>query len=233
MKATAIFRFVALFCLIFCSGAIAAPANPIQKVQFQDKKVSVWPGGQVLEAPNQLKLPFDIVVQTNGTFTVKGGKVRTMQDGESLGGDGMLTKPDGSTAPVMDHVSLNRGRVVVVKDGDATELREMLQLGDGTTISPDGKITPRIGSARMLLDGELFRLEGGTLPARDTVTMQNGRVIVQKDGSQLVVEPERSITMNDGTKVMGNGTIIKSNGEQLTLSEGQIVTLQGVVTRPR
>ena len=145
----------------------------------------------------------------------------------------MLTKPDGSITPVMDHVSLNRGRVVVSKDGDATELREVLQLGDGTTISLDGKITPRVGSARMLLDGELFRLEGGTLPARDTVTMQNGRVVVQKDGSQLVVEPERSITMNDGTKVLGDGTIIKPNGDRLTLSEGQIVTLQGVVTRPR
>jgi hypothetical protein len=39
--------------------------------------------------------------------------------------------------------------------------------------------------------------------------------------------------MNDGTKVFGNGKIIYKNGPEAQLAEGQIIILEGVVTRPR
>ena len=91
--------------------------------------------------------------------------------------------------PVMDSVSMDRGRVMVFKDGESTELRAAMQWADGTTIFPEGKIAFRDGSSRRLLDGELFRLEGGTVPARDSITMQKGRVMVQKDGAMLAIEP--------------------------------------------
>jgi hypothetical protein len=211
---------------------IAAP-GVVEKVQFRNQKVFAMPGDTVLVAPKEIALPFDIVVRTNGTFTVGGGQPRQLQDGEILGADGMLIKPDGSIVPIIDHVTMNRGKVVMFKDGVATELHQLLQLSDGTSIDPEGTITPRDGAPRRLLDGEIFQLTGGSLPARDTITVKNGRVIVQKDGSQLTVEPNRSITMNDGTKVLSDGTIIKFNGDQLTVSEGQIYTLEGVVKRPR
>src|SRR6185436_14897852 len=156
---------------------------------------------------------------------------RQLLEGEILGRDGMLIKPDGSIMPVMDSVSMNRGRVMVFKDGESTELRASMQLGDGTTILPEGKITTRDGSSRRLLDGELFQLEGGVVPARDTITVQNGRVMVQKDGAVLAVEPGRSLIMNDGTKVLGDGTVIHFNGEQSKLTEGQILIIEGVVRK--
>ena len=211
----------------------AAPPGGVEKVEFRSQKVFATPGGRILEPPNEIALPFDIVVRTNGTFTVKGGRPRQLEEGEILGSDGMLIKPDGSIIPVIDHVTMNRGKVVMFKDGVATELRQLLQLSDGTSIDPEGKINPHDGAPRRLLDGELFRLNGGSLPARDTITMRDGQVIVQKDGSQLRVEPGRSITMNDGTKVLSDGTIIKFNGDQAAVVEGQIYTLEGVVKLPR
>jgi hypothetical protein len=227
-----VFCFTALL-LALPHLILAAPPSAPERVQFKGDHVYVLPGGQILEAPDEAKLPFDVVVQTNGTFTVKDGKKRQLQEGESLGADGMLTKPDGTIVPVMDYVTLSRGHVVVVKDGETSELTSVLKLGDGTAISADGQITPRVGLPRRLLDGELFRLEGGALPTRDSITMQNGRVSVQKDGSKIDVEPGRSITMNDGTKVFGDGTLVKFNGEKMKLAEGQILTLEGVFTRPR
>ncbi len=122
---------------------------------------------------------------------------------------------------------------MVSRDGTESELRESIQLADGSTILPEGKISPRGSSPRLLLDGELFKLDGGALPSRDTVSMQDGRVFVQKDGSRTRVEPGRSIMMNDGTKVQGDGTLIRFNGEKSTVSEGQVITLEGVATRPR
>ncbi len=219
--------------LVSISALTAAPSSGIERVQFTKHKVVSWPGGEVLNAPNQIALPFNIVVLTNGTFMVNGGRRRALQEGEILGADGMLIKPDGSITPVIDHVTLNRGHVILFKDGEPIELNQTVQLGDGTTVAPDWKITPRVGSPRRLLDGELFQLEGNSLPARDTITKQNGRVMVQKDGSMLALDPARSIMMNDGTKVFGDGTFITFHGGRSTLGEGQIYIVQGVVTRPR
>jgi hypothetical protein len=133
----------------------------------------------------------------------------------------------------MDHVTLNRGRVLLVKDGEATEVRDLVQLGDGTIIAPDWKITPRNGTPRRLMDGEFFLLEGNPLPARDSVTMRGGKVLVQKDGTTLEVPANRTIMMNDGTKVFWDGTIVTFDGTRSAVTEGERVILQGVVTRPR
>jgi hypothetical protein len=213
--------------------SLPAASNAIDKVQFKGGNVILQPGGGVLMAPREVSFPSSIVIKTNGTYTVGGGRTRTLQEGETLGSDGMLLKPDGTTAPVVDHVTYQRGRVLLFKDGVASEPRQSVTLADGTNISPDGKVTPRTGSPRRLLDGEIFQLSGTALPARDTVTMQNGRVQVQKDGSSLTVEPGRSVMMNDGTKIFGDGRIVKSNGTESKVTEGQIHTLDGVVTRPR
>ncbi len=218
--------------IIFSLQLTAAPLTA-EKVEFRNKKVLALPTGKILTAPNEIALPFDIVVRTNGTFTVKGGQARQLLEGEILGSDGMLIKFDGSIVPVIDHVTMNRGKVVLFKDGVATEVNGLLQLSDGSSIVPEGVITPYGGAPRRLLDGEIFKLNGGSVPARDTITMQNGKVIVQKDGSQFTVEPNRSVTMNDGTKVLSDGKIIKFNGDEVTVSEGQIYTLEGVVKLPR
>jgi len=221
-------------CLIASySLPLAAASIAAEKVQFNNKKVIVTPGDQALEAPNEVTLPFDIIVRTNGTFMVKGGKARQLEEGEILDQDGMLIKPDGSITPVMDHVTLNRGKVILMKDGEPTEPSAAIELGNGTSVSPDGKVSQDNGSPRQLLDGELFHSDGKTLPTRDTISLQNGKVVVQKDGSKLSVEPGRSITMNDGTKVLGDGTVIQFNGEKSTISEGQILTLEGVVRNQR
>jgi len=229
MKTNVVFALL----LVSISIVAAAPSGGIERVQFTNKKLIAWPSGFELKAPNKISLPFNILVETNGTFTVNGGRRRVLQEGETLGADGMLIKPDGSVTLVIDHVTLNRGHVILFKDGEPIELQQTVQLGDGTTVAPDWKITPRVGSPRRLLDGELFQLEGNSLPARDTITKQNGRVMVQKDGSMLAVDSDRSIMMNDGTKVLGDGTIITFNGDRATVGEGQIYIVPGVVTRPR
>ncbi len=231
MKITAFCLWIALS--VVCFGQTTAAAAKPEKVQFQKGKVIVSPGNRTLMAPEEATLPLSIVVQTNGSFTVKGGNPRALQEGDSLGSDGMLTRADGTISPVIDHVSRQRGRVTLLKDGQSSEPREMLRLADGTTVTPEGKITTPNGNSRMLLDGEILKLEGGSVTARDTITRQNGRVKVQKDGSTITVEAGRTIMMNDGTKVFSDGTVLMANGQQVSLAEGEVITIDGVVTRSR
>jgi hypothetical protein len=222
---------VALGSAILCGVLMAAPLVSADKVQFQKGKVLVMQNNALTEAKQEVALPFDILVNTNGAYTVAGGKPRQLQEGEVLDRSGMLLKSDGTLAPVMDHVAMNRGRVVVVRDGDAGEVKDTVKLGDGSTISADAYLTPANGTRRRLLDGEIFFLKGGALPSRDTVSMKDGRVMVQKDGSPLVIQGSRTITMNDGTKVFGDGTVVKFNGETTKLREGETIVLEGVQRR--
>jgi hypothetical protein len=175
-------------------------------------------------------LPNDIKVATNGTFTVKSGKERQLKEGQVLGKDGMLTSSDGSIEPVFDHVALKAGKMMLVKDGQSSLLTTELRLEDGSRVTPDGTLTTKDGRQRRLLDGQLVRLNGAELPAKDTIILRQGQVWVQKDGSPLKVDPGRSIMMNDGTKVLGDGTVIMKDGKRVKLTEGEILTIEGVVT---
>jgi hypothetical protein len=225
---------VSLAVLLLAGGATAAEIiTGAEKVQLQKGKVVAWLQGGIVEAKTKVALPFNIVVETNGSFTVDGGRLRSLEEGDILGRDGMLLKPDGSIGPVMDHITMNRGQVLRADDGAAAQPATNMQLGDGTVIQPDRKVITPSGSPSWLLDGELIRPGGGTYPARDTITMQNGKVMVQKDGSPLTVEPNRTIMMNDGTKVFGDGTFIRFNGDRGAVTEGQVVTIEGVIVRRR
>jgi hypothetical protein len=128
---------------------------------------------------------------------------------------------------------MNRGQVLSAEDGEAAVPKAVLQLGDGTTIQPDRKVINAAGFARWLQDGELLQPKGGTMPARDTIKMQYGQVIGQKDGSMLTVPVNRSIMMNNGTKVMWDGTIIAFNGERRTVKEGEVIEIEGIIVLPR
>jgi hypothetical protein len=225
---------VAASALLFTGGLpAAAPITGAEKVAFRENKIIAWLDGKPTEVTNQVALPFNILIETNGTFSVDGGRARPLQEGDILGRDGMLLKPDGTIGPVMDHLTMNRGQVLRAEDGDAAPPSNALQLGDGTVVQPDRKVITASGSASWLQDGELLQPQGGTFAARDTITMQKGQVIVQKDGSQIVVGPTRSIMMNNGTKVMGDGTIIGFNGERSTVTEGQILPIGGIIVRRR
>ena len=168
----------------FCVALVAAPISGAEKVQLQKGKLVVMQNGAASFAKADVVLPFAITIDTNGIYTVNRGKKRQLNEGETLDKNGMLLKSDGTITPVMDHVAMNRGRVVVMRDGELADLKDQITLGDGSVITADAYITPKQGLKRRLLDGELFKLQGGNLPARDTVSMDNGRVTVQKDGSQ-------------------------------------------------
>ena len=43
------------------------------------------------------------------------------------------------------------------------------------------------------------------------------------------IQPGRSIMMNEGTKVFGEGKVVSKDGTITNLREGQIITIEGVV----
>jgi hypothetical protein len=216
--------------LLAATTASAAPNAAIERVFKKSDKVYVVQNGQESEIREEIVLPDDIKVKTNSTFRVQGGKIRTLLEGQSLSADGWLTSPNGSVVPVIDHVLMQSGHAVLVKDGEDVPITQTLTLGNQTTVEPDGSIRTPDGRSVRLLDGQMYKLDGTRIPTKDTISLQNGQVTVQKDGSVFNVAPNRSLMMNDGTKVFGDGRVLSRDGTPTTLVEGQILVVPGVIT---
>ena len=76
---------------------------------------------------------------------------------------------------------------------------------------------------------EAIAPDGTPIPALDTISLQHGKVVVQKEGTRLMIQPGRSIMMNEGTKVFGDGRVVSKDGTITNLAEGQILIIEGVV----
>ncbi|MCX6905219.1 MAG: hypothetical protein NTW03_17420 [Verrucomicrobia bacterium] len=228
---------LSLSSLTFLSASIvvlpllAQAGETIDRVMAREGVTWQIQGETTNRLEKELAWPNEIKVLTNGIFQVKGGKERQLQEGQMLGVDGMLISPDGSVVPVMDHLVMKNGQVLMLKDGLSSTLQGDVTLGDGSTVTPDG-FYAKPGAARSkLLDGQMFELDGRPIAVRDTVILIGGKVRVQKDGTLLEVPPDRTLMMNDGSKVFGDGTVLMKDGSTKKLTEGVILLIEGVVRK--
>jgi hypothetical protein len=212
----------------FCPSSQAQTASKVDRVIMKEDKPNILEQGKRVPLAKDLQLSDILLVSTNGTFTVKKGKPRKLQDGQILGKDGMLTSPDGRLEPVIDHVVMEGGRLVLYKDGQSSILNGEFVLPNGARIATDGTLKSVDGQTRRFIEGQMIELDGTMVPSKDTVTLRKGVVFVQKEGNQFEIKPAQTIMMNEGTKVFGNGLVLKRDGTRIQLAEGQVLTLDGV-----
>jgi hypothetical protein len=175
-----------------------------------------------------VKLAASVQLQTNAVFQVGKGKERTLREGQILLADGFLMGMDGSLAPVFDHYAMRNGEFRVCRDGVESRVASPVLLPSGDRIDSTGWIRRPNGSSTRLIDGELLALNGQPLPSWDVVSKLDGQLRIQKEGALVVVPSGRSLMMNDGTKVLTDGTLVSSSGSIRGLSVGEYVLLPGV-----
>ncbi len=64
---------------------------------------------------------------------------------------------------------------------------------------------------------------------KDYVHMQDGKMMMMKDGQDMAMD--KDMTMENGVKVMTDGTVIKKNGKKKTMKEGDMMTMDGKMTK--
>jgi len=212
------------------SGA-AEELKKVDQVRVVDGALIAVDGGETFTPTNRVVMPFDIMVMTNLTYTVNAGSERKLLEGQILNKDGTLQSPDGSLMPVMDHITQKNGKVMAFKDGVLAAVSGEMQLADGSRVLADGTYIKKNGERIRLVDGQLIKLDGSALAATDTATLKGGKVVVQKDGSSLTLRPTQSLMMSDGSKVLGDGTVINKDGTATKLVEGEVLKIEGVRRR--
>lgn len=212
----------------FVNAADAEKLQPVDAVSVKNGALSAVAKGLSFVPTNTVAMPLDIRVMTNMTFTVKEGPPRPLKEGQTLRKDGMLLSLDGSLVPVVDHIAMRNGKPTIVQNGKAEVVTAPKRLANGTRVLPDGTIYDSGGKKTRLLDGQLLKLSGSTIPAIDTVSLNDGKVVVQKDGARIEVPAGRTLMMNDGTKVFSDGRLVYFDGKTRQLTEGETVEIQGV-----
>jgi hypothetical protein len=81
------------------------------------------------------------------------------------------------------------------------------------------------------MDGQMFQLDGTPILSKDTISLKDGKVVVQKEGKLICLSPAETMGMNDGTSVRGDGLIQKRDGTQSQLVEGQTIVIAGALVR--
>jgi len=209
------------------SGLLFAQANYSgETVTCRTNRTQVRHGQDSVPLTNAITMPGGIEVNTNCTFQVNQGKARPLQEGQILRDDGFLLSPDGSIAPVRDHIAMSKGVVMVFKDGEGAPLTATLTLPDGTGINADGSYVRSSGRRSRLADGQLLTLEGTPIQGLDTISMRDGKVVVYKSGTLIPLQSAVVIMgMTDGTRVRGDGSITSPDGTTSQLAEGQTITV--------
>ncbi len=196
-------------------------------VTVKDNKAYVVRGDRLEVVTQLLNFPFEVQINTNGVFQVANGKERNLKPGQILRRDGWLLNPDGSAAPVFNHLAMQFGNVVLVRDGQLEPLAKPMRFPNKLFVNPDGTCVYPDGSRTRLMDGQLFRLDGTAVPAKDVVTFKNGRVVVQKGGKLISLAPTQIMGMNDGSRLQGDGSIQQRDLTWTKLREGQTVLIDG------
>ena len=221
---------ITLACVLFSGlGSNVIAQDGPEFFLFKDGKVWAGQANKITPLEIDTELPNHIGISTNGTFKVGSYSPRRFAEGEILDADGMLIDPNGKLAPIIDHVAIDAGRTVSSVNADSAIMGQDIQLGTDKVLTTDRVLLGGEHGWMRVIDGLLFTPDGKTIPARDTITLREGKVVVQKEGTQLAIDSGRSIMMNEGTKVLGDGRVISPDGQATQLVEGQIIIIEGVV----
>ena len=209
----------------------ASAAASVKSVTLKDGKPSIMEGGKPIPLEENLELSSIITVITNGTYTVSEGEPRKLEEGDMLDREGMLTTAKGVVRPVIDHLRRQGGKMILFKDGKESALSGEYVLPNGTRVLPSGEVRLPNNQLKRLIDGQIVGLDGTIISPRDSVTLRDGKVFVQRDGSQFPLRPNQTMMMNDGSKVFSDGRVVRRNGEVVQLTDGQILELTGPKTQ--
>src|SRR5439155_120128 len=144
---------VILVSVVLTAGVVAAAEQTAERAMLKDAKMMIVQDRKTIRMEKNVVLPHDIKVTTNATFTVNNGKARQLKEGQVLDSDGMLTSPDGSVAPVVDHVAMKNGKLFIVQDGEASPVDHEIAFPDGSKVLPDSTLRTSDGRLKRLIDG--------------------------------------------------------------------------------
>jgi len=152
-----------------------------------------------------------------------------------------------------NNIVMKMGRMIQVKDGKELPLTSEILMPDWSKIYPDGTVEKQNGTKTKMKEGERFNMEGESMAKLNTgytgapvvastnkttaattaattttpastqtvIVMKNSKLIIQMGAKEIPMSKER--ILNNGTKIMTDGTINRKDGSSFKMKEGDKV----------
>jgi len=136
-----------------------------------------------------------------------------------------------------DGYFLQNGKVMVFRNGNATEITQETTFENGMRIQQDGTVILVDGTRQRLNDGQWLSMDGrfserSTMDRnftaqnnRDGFFLQNGKVMQFRDGD--VTEVTAEVSLSNGSRILPDGTLIAKDGTRSTITANKFVTMDG------
>ena len=136
------------------------------------------------------------------------------------------------TQKMEDGVLMRNGRMYVVKKGVETSMYEDVSLLDGTRVHIDGTLLRVDGTKNKLHNDERININGvwSKLPALHYATMQNGRMMLVRDTTSILMD--RELVTENGNKIYAQGYVVTVDGRRVQFMEGDRMNISGAWMDP-
>ena len=137
-------------------------------VEMKNSRMYVVKNGQEMSMYDDVVMLDGTKVHVDGTITKLDGTKVKMQDGQRMFLSGVMDK-----MPVVNFVTLQGGKMVLVKDTVNIMMDRMLSTDNGTKIFPEGYVVTTDGKKVPFAEGDRMNLEGVWMePVRSSYSSQ-------------------------------------------------------------
>lgn len=143
-------------------------------VMMKDGKMMLIKDGKMVMMYEDMTMANGTVVSSDGTIKTKGGKTRMLLNGDIVDMKGKVTskkvKDDRwvkNHKKMKDHVTMKRGKMMLMKNGEFFVVDKNMKLANGTVIAPDGKVNMKDGSTMQMKNGDQIFMDGKVKQKRD------------------------------------------------------------------
>lgn len=146
-------------------------------------------------------------------------------------------KPEETSNPDKNYITMLRGRMWLVTDGKPGLLKEDYNIKGKMIVKADGFVQKSDGSKiilkendRISLDGILIPVDKRQLPGQlpiEYYIMKNGKMWMVREGKPTKLE--KDVITTEGTKVMIDGNITKKDKHKFVLKEGEKIDQRGEI----
>lgn len=171
------------------------------------------------------------IIKPNGSKILLHEGQRIALTGEELPDE----KPEETSNPDKNYLTMLRGRIWIVTDGKPALLKEDYNIHGKMIVHTDGFVQKSDGGKmtlkendRLSLDGVMIAVEkrplAGQLPSEYYI-MKTGKMwsVIDSRPSKM----EKDIVTNDGARILMDGTIVKKNKQRFALKDNEKVDSKG------
>ncbi len=170
----------------------------------------------------------------HGHLIKKDGTKHILKEGEKIDMDGnFIVDKSKAEFDEKNNIVMKQGKVMVVKDGKESIMASEMLMPDWSKIYPDGTVEKQNGTKTKMKEGERFNTEGEPMSKINTgftgTTTTTQTVVVYRTGKMIVLLGDKEIPLskerilNNGTKIMTDGTITKKDASSFKLKDGEKV----------